>query len=206
MEVVLGMVIAIAYGISPGPVNIETVRRGWTSGVQGALLFQLGALLGDLIYAVLALAGIGLFVAQAGAQILLGIAGTSLLLYLGGSSLRQSWYGTGIPTASASSVARPATKRCDFSTGMVIAIANPYAMLFWLSIDGTMLQSTDYYAATFLGGFFLGGLLVALVIALLAGRSGSLITPRVSRLASCSFGLILVGFGLTLGYATVLRF
>jgi homoserine/homoserine lactone efflux protein len=202
MEVVLGMVIAIAYSISPGPVNIETVRRGWTSGVQGALLFQLGALLGDLAYAILALAGIGLFVAQAGAQILLGIAGASLLLYLGGSSLRQSWRGAGILTAPA----RPTTKRCDFSTGIVIAIANPYAMLFWLSINGTILQSTHYYAATFLSGFFLGGLLTALVIALLAGRSGSLITPRVFRLASCSFGLILVGFGLTLGYATVLRF
>lgn len=202
MEVVLGILLAIAYCASPGPVNIETVRRGWSRGVQSALRVQLGALFGDLVYAALALAGIGLFMAQAGAQTLLGIVGTGLLLYLGGLSLYQSWLALGAPTMWAGSTAGTATKRCDFSTGLAIAIANPYTILFWLSIDSTILQRTHDHPAAFLSGFFLGGLLTALVIALLAGRSGSLITPRVFRLASCSFGLAMIGFGLTLGYTT----
>ena len=92
MEVLLGVMMGVAYVVPPGPVNIETARRGLTGGFPAALAMQLGAVIGDTTYAVLALAGVGLVLTHALAQALLGIVGTGLLLYLGWSGL-SSWRG-----------------------------------------------------------------------------------------------------------------
>jgi threonine/homoserine/homoserine lactone efflux protein len=85
---------------------------------------------------------------------------------------------------------------------MLLAMANPYGIAFWLAIDGAMLRGARGQAPIFLGGFFLGALLVALTIALLVGKSHTRITPWIVRLASYGFGMALIGFGLSLGYAT----
>lgn len=53
MEVVLGAFMGIAYTVSPGPVNIETVRCGLRAGFTSALALQLGALIGDTTYTIL---------------------------------------------------------------------------------------------------------------------------------------------------------
>jgi threonine/homoserine/homoserine lactone efflux protein len=203
MEFLLGVLLAAIYVISPGPVNLATVQRGWIGGFQAALAVQLGALAGDLAYALLALTGLGLFVADAAAQILLGIAGASLLLCLGGAALCQSWRAGRIPRAHVASTACDASKLRHFWMGLVLAVANPYGIAFWLSVDSAILRSSHHHTVAFLSGFFLSNLLAALIIALLVGRSRLCVTPWVLRLASCGFGLALIGFGLTLGYAVV---
>src|SRR4051794_17706139 len=118
MEFLLGILLAAIYVISPGPINLATVQRGWTGGFQAALAVQLGAVAGDLAYALLALTGLGLFVADAAAQILLGIAGASLLLCLGGAALCQSWRAGRIPAAHVASTACDASNRRNFWTGL----------------------------------------------------------------------------------------
>src|SRR5215213_9994532 len=118
MEFSLGILLALIYVISPGPVNLATVQRGWIGGSQAALAIQLGAFAGDLAYALLALTGLGLFMVAAGVQMLLGIAGASLLLCLGGVALCQVWRAAGSPAAHVASTA----KRQNFWTGRVLAV------------------------------------------------------------------------------------
>jgi len=86
MRAHLGVMMGVAYAVPPGPVNIEAARRGLTGGFPVTLAMQLGAVIGDTTYAVLALAGVGLVLTHALAQALLGIVGTGLLLYLGWSA------------------------------------------------------------------------------------------------------------------------
>lgn len=203
----LGLMLGLAYVASPGPVNVETLRRGLAGGVRVALTLQLGAIIGHLIWALLALAGVGLLLASALAQLLLGAAGTVLLVYLGWSALR-GWQKLAA-AAQAEREAGPATqavrsRRRIFLTCVAIAIANPFGPAFWLSIGGTLEPGVYGGAATFLGGFFLGSLLAALSIALLVGIGHTRITPRLVRLASHCCGLLLIGFGALVGYTTVL--
>src|SRR5512138_656777 len=90
MNAALAIMLGLAYVASPGPVNIETLRRGLVGGFRVALALQLGSLIGDLFWAMLVLAGVRLLLTHAAAQTVLSIAGAALLLYLGCSALR-SW-------------------------------------------------------------------------------------------------------------------
>ena len=208
MNAALAIMLGLAYVASPGPVNIETLRRGLAGGFRVALALQLGSLIGDLFWAILALAGIGLLLTHAAAQMILGIAGTALLLYLGCSALR-SWHTLAALTDQATSAspqanaAAPSVWRMVW-TGAAIATANPFGPAFWLSIGGALGISAQQHPVTFLGGFFLGALLAAIGIALLVGIGHARITPRLVRLATSGCGLALIGCGLMVGYTTVL--
>jgi chemosensory pili system protein ChpE len=208
MNGALAIMLGLAYVASPGPVNIETLRRGLVSGFRVALALQLGSLLGHLFWACLALAGVGLLLTYAAAQTILGIVGTALLLYLGCSALR-SWRtiaAVASPTGDSTTQGRPAapTARRMVWTGAAIATANPFGPAFWLSIGGAMGQGAQQHPLTFLGGFFLGALLAAVGIALLVGIGHARITPRLVRLATSGCGLALIGCGLMVGYTSVL--
>jgi chemosensory pili system protein ChpE len=91
MNAALAIMLGLVYVASPGTVNIETLRRSLTGGFRVALALQLGSLIGDLFWAILALAGVGLLLTHAAAHTLLSIASTVLLLYLGYSAL-HSWH------------------------------------------------------------------------------------------------------------------
>lgn len=204
----LGIMLGLAYVASPGPVNIETLRRGLAGGFRVALALQLGAIVGHLMWAILALGGAGLLLSDAAAQTVLGIAGTALLLHLGWSALR-SWRAitavacpAGHASPHAPSAAAP-MRRVAW-TGVAIATTNPFGPAFWLSIGSALGPSALQHPATFLGGFFLGALLTGVGIAVLAGLGHARITPRLVRLATSGCGLALIGYGLMLGWTTVL--
>ena len=78
-----GAVMAISFSAPPGPVAMETVRRGLGGGFRPALSVQLGSIIGDFTWCGLALVGL----APAGADWLgtqrLSVAGVAVLLYLG---------------------------------------------------------------------------------------------------------------------------
>ena len=208
MNAALAIMLGLAYVASPGPVNIETLRRGLVGGFRVAIALQLGSLIGDLFWACLALAGVGLLLTHAAAQAVLGIASTALLLYLGCSALR-SWraiVAVAAPAGTSTSQARPAAPTAWRMawTGAAIATANPFGPAFWLSIGGAMGHGAQQHPAAFLGGFFLGALLAAVGIALLVGIGHARITPRLVRLATSGCGLALIGCGLMVGYTSVL--
>lgn len=204
----LGMMLGLAYIASPGPVNIETLRRGLSGGFRVALALQCGALVGRLVWALLALIGADLLLAPAGAQTMLGIVGSVLLLYLGCSTL-QSRQVLATVACALEGVPRdvaprtPTTRRTAW-IGVAIALANPLAPVFWLSVVGMIGSRSQQHPAIFLGGFVLGALLASVAIALLVGLWHRCLTPRLVRVATSSCGLALIGCGLFVGYTTVL--
>src|SRR5262249_52031129 len=123
--------LGFAYSAAPGAVNAEALRRGLGRGFRPALLVQLGALLGDLAWATLALAGTGLFMQHRSVQVLLGIAGGCFLLRLAWNALQQAWRG-GLPGAHGR------IDRGDLATGLVFSVANPFGLAFWSGVGGGM--------------------------------------------------------------------
>ena len=201
VEIWSGVMIGIAYVLPPGPVNIETVRRGLTGGFRAALALQCGALIGDMTYAVLAWAGAGLLLTQTAAQSPLGIAGTALLLYLGWSAFK-SWKSVAGTVIQRSGTMR-VSHRQAFGAGLTISLANPFTIAFWLSLGGSVIQHSHANGLGFLTGFFSGCLLSSILIAVLAGRGMAHVAPRAVRIVSSACGLALVAFGLSLGYSTM---
>ena len=59
LEVIfIGVMMGLAFAAPPGIVTAETVRRGLGGGFAHALFVQVGSLVGDASYAIIALAGL----------------------------------------------------------------------------------------------------------------------------------------------------
>jgi threonine/homoserine/homoserine lactone efflux protein len=86
--------------------------------------------------------------------------------------------------------------------GVVLSLANPLDIIFWLSIGGRVLSDPGLGSKAFLVGFFVGVFLASLAVAVVAGFWQARLTSRVVQVISWTCGLGLIGFGLRLGFST----
>jgi threonine/homoserine/homoserine lactone efflux protein len=191
--------LGIAYNAAPGAVNTEALRRGLARGFRPALLVQLGALIGDLLWAALALTGTAFLAERQSARLVLGIAGACFLLRLAWNALQEAWRG-GLPRAHGH------TSRGDFATGAVFSLANPFALAFWTGIGSGFAASGGATSGRFVllfAGFAAGALLWCLTIPILIGWGRRFIRPALFRWLNALCGLALSYFGLSLLWRTI---
>ncbi|HZT99970.1 MAG TPA: LysE family transporter, partial [Ktedonobacteraceae bacterium] len=147
--------LGIAYAAAPGAVNTEALRRGVTWGARSALLVETGSLIGDSLWAVLALTGVTLLTRYLALQVLLGITGGFFLLRLAWLALSEAF---GRRHASPGNVS---STRGDFATGVVFGLANPVGLAFWSGLGSSVvaLGIVGWQFVFFFAGFFLGAVL-----------------------------------------------
>jgi len=163
-EFSIAFALGIAFAAPPGIVTAESIRRGLAGGFWQAALVGFGSLIGDAVYAILALAGLAELVQYVAAQRMIAIAGSGVLLYLAWSALRS---GT-VPQSSASKSSGA------FAAGALLSLTNPFAIAFWLGFGGVLLASgiedpkghmalllAVFLAASALWVFILSGLIAA---------------------------------------------
>jgi threonine/homoserine/homoserine lactone efflux protein len=202
-----GVVFGLALAAPPGPMNAviaeESVLRGWGSGFRAGL----GAALADFCFFLLAVAGAVAFVRRSAlvTGLMVGVGGLLMLYFAYGAvaGARESFTGDG---GDADGDSR------GFRKAFVLALTNPYQIVFWLTVGVGLLEpgSLDALAPV---SEALAGLLVvetgspALLVGLFAGI-GLWITGfpaaltaarrRVDRLAPAVAGVsavVLAGFG-----------
>jgi threonine/homoserine/homoserine lactone efflux protein len=207
-----GVVFGLALAAPPGPMNAviaeESVVRGWSSGAAAGM----GAFLADFVFFLLALAGVVTVVRdrpllQAGMVAVGGV----LMLYFAYGALQEALGSERFLDAEGDVDAR------GFQKAFVLALTNPYQIVFWLTLGvglldpGTLdvLGQTPYVGDSLAGlvvvqtgspalivGFFAGILLwvggfPATLVA--AGRRVDSFAPLVAGLSA----LVLAGFGVT---------
>jgi threonine/homoserine/homoserine lactone efflux protein len=193
--------LGLAYSAAPGAVNTEALRRGLSRGYRPALLVQVGALVGDLVWATLALVGTGLFLQDRSVQTVLGVAGGCFLLRLGWSALQQAWRG-GLPGAHGR------VDRGDFATGLVFSLATPFGLAFWSGVGGGMAATGGgdpglQDGLLFLAGFSAGAVAWCLGAAAAIGWGRRFVGIETLRWIGALSGLVLGYFGLRLLWETV---
>lgn len=152
--IVTACVLGFVYSAAPGAVNTEALRRGLKRGFMPSFSVQLGALLGDLVWAVVGLTGVALVFHFLAVQIILGIAGVAFLL-------RMAWMSF-LDARKPIDLTQSETKeQRDFLTGIVFSLANPFGIAFWGGIDGGF--------ATHIAGMPLIDILVLLFVGFAAG-------------------------------------
>jgi len=168
---VAGVVFGLALAAPPGPMNAiiaeESVLRGWLAGFRAGL----GAMTADLCFLGLSLAG---FVAALndlprlrGAMVLVGGA---LMWYFAVDAARGT-RSTLTPDADTTAGGK------GFQKAFVLALTNPYQILFWLTVGVGLLApgSVDVLGHTpYVGGDLTGLLVVqtgtpALLVGLFGG-------------------------------------
>lgn len=120
--------LGFAYSAAPGAVNTEALRRGLKKGFMPSFLVQIGALLGDLVWAVVGLTGVALVFHFLAVQIILGIAGVAFLL-------RMAWMSF-LDARKPMNLTHSEKEQRGFLTGIVFSIANPFGIAFWGGIGG----------------------------------------------------------------------
>ena len=190
--------LGLAYAAAPGAVNTEAVRRGLAHGPRSAFLVEAGSLIGDSLWALLALTGVALFGRHLAVQVVLGIAGGCFLLRMAWNALHDAWLAR-----------QPVAKqraRGDFATGAFFGLANPVGLAFWSGVGSGVVAmgATEVGFAFFFAGFFAGASLWCIALSLLLGLGRRWVHPSFFRLVNAICGLILGYFGIKLLWSTCL--
>ena len=193
-----GAAIALAFSAPPGPVTMETIRRGLRGGFGPALRVQLGSIIGDLTWCLAALVGLAPLVQVMWIRIALGVIGVGVLIYLGFLGIRDSLKPP-TPTATAAAL----ENKGAFRSGLWISMANPMAVGYWLGVGGTLvaagvigasLSQTTAFVLGFVAAVFVWSFVVAFAV-----RFGKQwMTPGLFRVVTFACGLTLIFFGLSL--------
>jgi chemosensory pili system protein ChpE len=203
--IVPAILMGIAFAAPPGAVTAETFRRGARGGFALALGVQLGSLVGDVTYALLALAGLAALAQNSTLQFALGAFGALFLMYLAWSSFTSPL--TPAPLPSPDELLRRGERGLGergevaaFLSGMAISLANPWAIAFWLSLGGVLASlgvvgASTPQIAVFFASFMFGVILWSLALAVIVGHLRGLMRPAIFRVVSIVCGVALGGFG-----------
>ncbi|MFB6151177.1 MAG: LysE family translocator [Haloarculaceae archaeon] len=212
---VAGAVFGLALAAPPGPMNAviaeESVVRGWFAGFTAGL----GAMTADLIFFVLSVLGVVAFLdgAPAVRAGMVGVGGLLMLYFAAGAvrDARETF------TAEDDGDPTDAPESRGFRKAFLLALTNPYQILFWLTVGVGLLRpgTLDVLSHLPAVGSQLAGTLVvrtgspALLVGLFGGivvwivgfpatlvRVGNRVDSFAPTVAGLS-ALVLAGFGVT---------
>lgn len=203
--VVAGVAFGLALAAPPGPMNAviaeESVLRGWRAGFKTGL----GAMTADILFFLLALAGVVTFVrGLPTVQNAMFLVGGALMLYFAYGATRGA-------RGSFRTGATPESR--GFRKAFVLSVSNPYQILFWLTAGVGLLTPGTVDVLSY-ASESLSGLVVvetgsaALILGLFCGVAGWIVgfpaalSAAESRMESfapvVAYGsaVVLAGFGL----------
>lgn len=195
---VSSFVLALAFCAPPGVVTAETVRRGCARGFRPALLVQLGSLIGDSTWAILALLGAAALVQNRIVHLSLSMIGIGFLIHLAIKAFRDARLGRALDMTSAS-------ERGDLMTGAMLSLSNPFAIAFWMSVGTSIFAVIPgtpqlFHYGIFFSAFYLGLILWCFFTAALVAWGRRFITAAFFRRVNLACGLALGWFALQLGW------
>ena len=188
-ELAIAFSLGVAFSAPPGIVTAEAIRRGITGGFVSAVLVGVGSLIGDAVYAALALGGLTALSGYPVARSVIGICGALLLFWLAYDALRAQ-----VPTVN------PSPKRSDFIVGAALSLTNPWAIAFWLGFGGVLLsagiRNPQAKLPLLLAMFLIGALVWSLILSLMIALARRFVNAVLFRIVSVCSALVFVGTAL----------
>jgi chemosensory pili system protein ChpE/L-lysine exporter family protein LysE/ArgO len=194
--------IATAFGLgllfnaAPGPVFAATVQVGVRGGFKPALAVQLGSIVGDGVWAILGLSGVGVLLQLESLRLAIGVAGIAYLLWLAWQSWRASREEFVVDAA-----ATPADTRRAWRSGIALSLTNPQNVAYWAAIGSALAALgiddptlVDY--AIYFTGFMLSSVVWAFVCAALVERVLFGAGVRYARITYLACALAFLGLAL----------
>ena len=205
MELLLKyLVFGIALAISIGPVNLEVIKQGVTKGFIPSWLVGIGAMMADFVIISIIYFGLGPFFTSTIVQIILGYFGSMMLIYMGVQNVRKKSLNQNANMNFHISTSRKGKK--SFSTGLLLAISNPLNIVFWTGIYGSLLSvkmTNNTTPIWLLVIIFLGIAISTVTLAIVSAMGKSYVKPSNLRFISFTSGIILIGYGILMGYSSI---
>lgn len=166
---VSAFLLGLIFNATPGAVFAETVKQGVHGGFRPALAVQIGSLVGDALWAVLGLVGIGLLLQLDALRLPIGIAGVAYLLWLA----RDAWRAAGREFSL--DLGGEAQRQRALKSGVMLSVTNPQNVAYWAALGSAMgavgvaaPTSADY--GVFFAGFMASSVLWCFVCAAIVDR------------------------------------
>ena len=199
-----GFLLSLSLCLDIGIANIAMITLAMQRGFLQGFWLGLGTCVGDLIYAMAALAGMTVLLQFETVRWVLWLGGSALLVLFAVKMLLAAWRG-GHLQAQEAAVAEPAWR--EFLRGLFLAMSSPSAILWFATVGGVLIsRSTEgglVDAGLFLGGFFLAGLVWSAGLCGVASHGGRLLGDRLltwSYLASAAIFCYFAVYVIVSGY------
>lgn len=190
--------MAIAFAIQPGVIGFEAMRRGIAHGWTAALHVELGSLVGDGVWAVIALGGASILFRNPIVTVLLGLFGCGLLL-------RFAWDAWQASHSDIKIAAGGDRRSNHFVAGAMLSLSNPQNITAWLGMSGTIiglgfLNPQPIHLVVFFAGFMTAQVCWCFFFATVVAYGRRLITQRTYRWINriCAAALAYLGGALLL--------
>jgi chemosensory pili system protein ChpE len=132
-------ILGLIFNAAPGAVFAETVRQGVRGGFRPALAVQIGSLVGDALWAVLGLVGIGLLLQLEALRWPVGIAGAAYLLYLAWDSWKAASQEFSVNTSDGiSGNDAQAHQKSALRSGVLLSVTNPQNVAYWAAMGSAL--------------------------------------------------------------------
>ena len=195
---ITAFVLGLVFNATPGPVFAETVRQGVRGGFRSALAVQIGSLVGDALWAVVGLVGVGLLLQLQWLRAPIGVAGVVYLLWLAWNAWQPS------RRAFAMSVTLDRIDhRQALRSGVLLSLTNPQNVAYWAAL-GSALGSVGVGATTasdnmvFFLGFMVSSAAWAFFVAALINRAFRSVGARWARLTyrACAIAFLMLALSM----------
>lgn len=188
--------LGLVFNAAPGAVFAETIRQGVRGGFRPALAVQLGSLVGDALWALLGLVGVGLLLQLDWLRWPIGVCGVLYLLWLA----RDSWRAAGQEFSIRD--VNEHTPKSALRAGVLLSVTNPQNIAYVAAL-GTAMGSLgvsepsarDY--AVFFAGLMIASIVWAFFCAAMVdrlfARSGAQWAKATYRLCAVAFVALALG-------------
>jgi chemosensory pili system protein ChpE len=127
------LLLGFIFNAAPGAVFAETIRQGVRGGFKPALAVQIGSLVGDALWAVLGLAGVGLLLQLNFLRLPVGIAGVLYLLWLAWDAWQEANKEFSVKSSQTSTHHKKALR-----SGVLLSVTNPQNVAYWAALGSAM--------------------------------------------------------------------
>jgi chemosensory pili system protein ChpE/L-lysine exporter family protein LysE/ArgO len=185
--------LGLIFNAAPGPLFAETVRQAARGGFRPALKVQIGSTIGDALWAVLGLVGVGTLLQIDVLKIPIGLVGAAYLLWLAHNAWREANREFQIRSDT------HVVEQEAFRSGVMLSVTNPQNIAYWAALGSAMAavgisEPTIQDYAVFFVGFMLSSLIWSYVCAGLVAQLFLRSTGRWTRLTyqACAIGFVIL--------------
>lgn len=201
-----GLVLGVFLAISVGPVIFAILKQSINNGHKAGYIFVAGISASDIMLVVICNLFSSLFTTLINHKTAIAIAGSIFLVCLGVYTLFFKKVKTDEDNNLVQKQFRTHHYIGIFASGFLINILNPGVFLFWFAWTAAILtdsQTTPHplqYRLIVFATCLLFVLLTDIMKVALASRLRSRLTPKILGIINKISGLILIGFGIALGW------
>lgn len=205
MQFTSGFLLSLSLCLDIGVANIAMITLAMQRGFLSGFWLGLGTCLGDLAYAILALAGMTVLLQYESVRWVLWLGGSAMLIWFAVRMLLSAM-ASGNELAVAGQAGQQSWFK-EFGRGVFLAMSSPSAILWFAAVGGVLISragaSGPVGTGLFLGGFFSAGVLWCVALCTIASHGGKLLGARLlkySYLASAGIFIWFAVFVITSGY------